>query len=315
MSHACGSGDLVPLEICKRMLLLKIQSLSLGYSGVRLELVQRLVDMYNAEIIPVIFQQGSLGASGDLAPLAHLSLPLMGMGDVYVNGVQRSASEALEMMGWEPLTLQSKEGLALLNGTQFMNAYGVTLAIEAKRLFNWAVAIAAISCDGYDARPEPFFPQLHEIRNHLGQKEIAHMMRTWLKDSSIHAAEKVHVQDPYSFRCIPQVLGASLDTLNYVCSVFEREANAVTDNPTVFPDDDMIISGGNFHGQPLALALDFLCLALHEVGSISERRTYQLIGGKRGLPPFLVAKPGLNSGLMIPQYTAASVVRDRKSVV
>lgn len=314
MSHACGTGDIVPEAICRLMLLLKIKSLSLGYSAVSEALVQRLVDFYNAHVTPVIYQQGSLGASGDLAPLAHMSLPLLGMGDVYVNGIKRSASETLEKFGWEPLKLQSKEGLALLNGTQFMNAYGVMLSLESRRLIYWASAIAAISVDGFNGRPEPFTAQLHTIRHHKGQQTVAKWMRNWLNDSELIKSPNKQVQDPYSLRCIPQVLGASLDVLAHVESIFSNEMNAVTDNPTIFPDDDLILSGGNFHGQPLAMALDYLCLALHEVGSISERRTYQLISGKRGLPPFLVANPGLNSGLMIPQYTAASIVSQNKQL-
>ncbi len=312
VSHACGTGDFVPEHISKLMLLLKIKSLSLGYSGVRLELVERLVVLFNEGIIPVIFQQGSLGASGDLAPLAHMSLPLIGKGHVWMNGIKRTSEEALEILGIEPLTLKSKEGLALLNGTQFMNAYGISLCIQGQKLIQWATTIAAISLEAFDGRIEPFFPQLHTIRNHDGQQKIAANMLELLEGSEIAKQTKKHVQDPYSFRCIPQVLGASLDVLSYVSSIFVKEMNAVTDNPTVFPDDEMIISGGNFHGQPLAMALDYLCLALHEIGSISERRTYQLISGRRNLPPFLVANPGLNSGLMIPQYTAASIVSQNK---
>ncbi|MFM2286768.1 MAG: hypothetical protein RLZZ543_2265 [Bacteroidota bacterium] len=313
-SHACGMGDTVPPSIVKAMLLLKVQSLSYGLSGVQEVTVQRLLDFYNEDILPVVYQQGSLGASGDLAPLAHMCLPLLGMGEVWVNGIRQPAAVVLERFGWEPIRLQSKEGLALLNGTQFMNAYGVSLTFEARRLFQWATAIAAISVDAFDGRPDPFHPNLHTIRHHLGQQEVAASMRKWLDGSEIIKQHKAHVQDPYSFRCIPQVLGASFDVLRHAESVFTNELNAVTDNPTIFPDDDLILSGGNFHGQPLALALDFLCLGLHEVGSISERRTYQLIGGKRQLPPFLVAHPGLNSGLMIPQYTQASIVSQNKQL-
>ncbi|MEX1188105.1 MAG: histidine ammonia-lyase, partial [Bacteroidia bacterium] len=296
------------------MILLKIKSLSLGFSGVRLELVERLVLLFNERITPVVFQQGSLGASGDLAPLAHMSLPLIGKGHVWVNGIKRTSEEALEILNIEPLTLQSKEGLALVNGTQFMNAYGISLCLEAHRLIHWATAISAISLEGFDGRIEPFLPQLHKVRNHEGQQKIAADVLSLLEGSEIAYQEKKHVQDPYSFRCIPQVLGATYDVVSHVSSVFTKELNAVTDNPTIFPDDDLIISGGNFHGQPLAMALDYLCIALHEVGSISERRTYQLISGRRSLPAFLIAKPGLNSGLMIPQYTAASIVSQNKQL-
>jgi histidine ammonia-lyase len=312
MSHACGMGEPVPTQIVKAMLLLKVLSLSHGLSGVQEITVQRLLDFYNANVLPVVYQQGSLGASGDLAPLAHLCLPLLGMGEVWVNGIRQPAASVLEIFGWEPIKLQSKEGLALLNGTQFMNAYGVCLSAETRRLFDWATTIAAISLEGYDGRIEPFHDNLHKIRHHAGQILVAEKMRGLLKGSEIISQHKAHVQDPYSFRCIPQVIGASYGVLQHVESIFTNELNAVTDNPTIFPDDDLIISGGNFHGQPLAMALDYLCLAIHEVGSISERRTYQLIGGKRGLPPFLVAQPGLNSGLMIPQYTQASIVSQNK---
>lgn len=311
-SHACGQGEPVPPTIVKAMLLLKVQSLTYGLSGVQEITVQRLIDFYNENVLPVVYQQGSLGASGDLAPLAHLCLPLLGLGEVWVNGIRQPAASVLERFGWEPIKLQSKEGLALLNGTQFMNAYGVSLCAEAMRLFNWATVIACISIDAFDGRPDPFHPRIHEIRHHHGQQIIAATVRRVLEGSEILNQDKVHVQDPYSFRCIPQVLGASFDVLRHAESVFTNELNAVTDNPTIFPDEDLIISGGNFHGQPLAMALDYLCLAMHEVGSISERRTYQLIGGKRSLPPFLIAKPGLNSGLMIPQYTQASIVSQNK---
>lgn len=314
MSHACGTGDLVPLQVAKLMLLLKIKGLSLGYSGVRPELVQRLIDFYNNDIIPVIYEQGSLGASGDLAPLAHLSLPLLAMGEVYVNQVKRSAAEVHEKFGWEPLKLKSKEGLALLNGTQFMNAYGIAICIDAEHLLHAAVKISALSADAFLARTEPFSPELHRIRPHKGQILVSGLMRHYLKDSEISEAPKAHVQDPYSFRCIPQVLGASFDVLDHVKSVFTTEMNSVTDNPTIFPEEALVLSGGNFHGQPLAMALDYLCLAMHEAGSFSERRTYQLISGRRGLPAFLTARPGLNSGFMIPQYTAASIVSQNKSL-
>ena len=314
MSHACGTGDTVSPEIVKTMLFLKVQALSYGYSGVQLATVQRLVDFYNNDILPVVFEQGSLGASGDLAPLAHLCLPLLGMGEVWVNGIRQDASSVLETMGWEPIVPASKEGLALLNGTQFMAAFGVQLLSKSAALFDWAVAIMALSLEAYDGRVEPFHPNLHQIRPHPGQIKVAELVRQWLDGSEIATQHKVQVQDPYSFRCTPQVLGASRDVWTHVNDVFTREINSVTDNPNVFPDDDLILSGGNFHGQPLAMALDYLCLSIHEVGSISERRTYQLISGKRGLPHFLAANAGLHSGLMIPQYTAASLVSQNKQL-
>ncbi len=314
ISHACGTGDEVPSEIVKLMLLLKIQSLSYGYSGVQLVTVQRLIDFYNHDIIPVVYQMGSLGASGDLAPLAHMSLPLLGLGEVNYNGERVSAASIYKKMHWQPIELQSKEGLALLNGTQFMSAYGVFSLLKTFRLSILADVIGAISLEAFDGRIEPFLDEVHQIRHHKGQIATAKRICELLKDSELIKQPKKHVQDPYSFRCIPQVHGASKDSVNYVAYVFSNEINAVTDNPTIFPDEDMIISAGNFHGQPLALALDNLAIATAEWGSISERRTYQLLNGKRGLPPFLVAEPGLNSGFMIPQYTSASMVSQNKQL-
>lgn len=313
-SHACGTGEEVPQEIVKIMLLLKIQSLSYGHSGVQLETVERLIDFYNYDIVPVIYNQGSLGASGDLAPLAHLSLPLIGEGEVYQDGFRQPASKVLDKMDWKPIVLQSKEGLALLNGTQFMSAYGVYILIKSCKLSYLADVIGAISLEGFDGRLEPFTDLIHLVRPHKGQVQTAERFRELLEGSEIIGQEKKHVQDPYSFRCIPQVHGASKDTIDYVKRVFRTEINSVTDNPNIFVDEDLIVSGGNFHGQPLALALDFLGIALAEFGSISERRTYQLISGLRDLPAFLVNDPGLNSGFMIPQYTAASIVSQNKQL-
>ncbi|MDF2438049.1 MAG: hutH [Bacteroidota bacterium] len=314
MSHACGTGDEVPQEIVKIMLLLKIQAVAYGKSAVQLQTVERLVDFFNNDILPIVYQQGSLGASGDLAPLAHLSLPLLGMGEVYHLDVRQDASWVLKEMNWKPIQLKSKEGLALLNGTQFMSAYGIWCLLQTKNLSNAADITAAVSLEAFDGRIDPFKPHIHAIRPHKGQIDTANNMRKLLSGSELITRHKEHVQDPYSFRCIPQVHGASKDTFEYVSNVFLTEINSVTDNPTVFPDEDEIISGGNFHGQPLALALDFLAIALAELGNISERRTYQLISGLRGLPPFLVAQPGLNSGFMIPQYTAASIVSQNKQL-
>jgi len=313
-SHACGIGDEVPREIVKLMLLLKIQSLSYGHSGIQLCTVERLVDFFNNDILPVVYELGSLGASGDLAPLAHLSLPLLGLGEVYYNGEKNNAEEVYQKFNWKPVKLQSKEGLALLNGTQFMSAYGVYSLLKTFRLSQLADIISSVSLEAFDGRIEPFNDLVHQIRFHKGQIEIAKRIRMLLKGSEIISQYKEHVQDPYSFRCIPQVHGASKDSVNYVAYVFSCEINAVTDNPTIFPDEDLIISGGNFHGQPLALALDNLAIAVAEWGNISERRTYQLLSGRRNLPPFLVANPGLNSGFMIPQYTAASIVNQNKQL-
>jgi histidine ammonia-lyase len=314
MSHACGVGEEVPVEIVKLMLLLKIKSLSYGYSGVRVETVMRLADMFNEGVIPVVYQQGSLGASGDLAPLANMCLPLLGLGEVWYKGEKRDASEVNAIYGWQPLELASKEGLALLNGTQFMLAYSIWNYIKAQRLSEMADMIAALSLDAFDGRIEPFTHGVHAIRPHQGQIETASNMRELLKGSEIAARDKVHVQDPYSFRCVPQVHGATKDALRYIENAFETELNSATDNPTILPDEDLIVSAGNFHGQPLALPLDMLSIAMAEIGSISERRTYQLISGKRGLPSFLVAHPGLNSGFMIPQYAQASVVSQNKQL-
>lgn len=313
-SHACGTGDIVPDAIVKIMLLLKIQSLSYGNSGVQLATVERLIDFYNNDILPVIYTQGSLGASGDLAPLAHLSLPLLGEGEVFADGFRQPSAKVLKSFGWEPLVLKSKEGLALLNGTQFMSAYGVYILLKATKYSYLADVIAAVSLEGFDGRIEPFNEHIHIIRPHKGQIVTARRFNELLEDSEIIAQPKKHVQDPYSFRCIPQVHGATKDTIDYVKKVFRTEINSVTDNPNIFVESDEIISGGNFHGQPLALTLDFLGIALAELGSISERRTYQLISGLRGLPPFLVSNPGLNSGFMIPQYTAASIVSQNKQL-
>jgi histidine ammonia-lyase len=314
LSHACGIGEEVPQEIVKLMLLLKVQGLSYGHSGVQLATVQRLIDFYNHDMAPVIYQQGSLGASGDLAPLAHMALPLLGEGLVYYKGEKVEAKVALAALGWEPLTLKSKEGLALLNGTQFMSAYLVWCLIHGQQLSHAADIIGGVSLDAFDCRLNPFYENVNAIRNQEGQIETARHMREILDGSEIIAQHKTHVQDPYSFRCIPQVHGASKDAINYAKTIVEREINAVTDNPTIFPDTDEIISAGNFHGQPLALALDYLAIALAELGNISERRTYQLIGGNRNLPAFLVANPGINSGFMIPQYAAASVVSQNKQL-
>ena len=314
MSHACGMGNKVPIEIVKLMILLKIKSLSYGNSGVQQSTVDRLIDMYNNNVIPVVYTQGSLGASGDLAPLSHLSLPLIGLGKVHFNNLEMESSEALSLLNWQPIALKNKEGLALINGTQFMSAYGIFILNKAEKLLEWANIIAAISFDGFNGNLEPFHPKIHEVRNHKGQVETAKTLFNLLSESEIANGNEKQVQDPYSFRCIPQVHGASLDTFNYVKEVFKTEANSVTDNPNIFPEEDLIVSGGNFHGQPLALALDFLCIAMSEIASISERRTYQLISGSRGLPLFLVNEPGLNSGFMIPQYTAASIVSQNKQL-
>ena len=314
LSHSCGTGDEVPAEIVKIMLLLKVQSLSYGHSGVQLKTVQRLIEMFNKNILPVVFQQGSLGASGDLAPLAHLALPLLGKGKVIIDGEEVETKTIMKSNGWEAISLQSKEGLALLNGTQFMGAYGVWSLLKSLKLSYMADMIGSISLEAFDGRNECFNELIHMVRPHKGQLKTAENIRDFLSGSKIQEGEKEYLQDPYSFRCIPQVHGACKGVISHVKEVFTTEINSVTDNPTVFVGDDKVISGGNFHGQPLAMAMDYLAIGLSELGSISERRIYQLISGLRGLPAFLVADPGLNSGMMIPQYTAASIASQNKQL-
>lgn len=314
MSHACSTGDEVAPEIVKLMLLLKAHALSLGNSGVQVVTVQRIIDFYNNDVLPIVYDRGSLGASGDLAPLSNLFLPLIGMGEVRYKGEKLKATDVLKEFGWKPIELKSKEGLALLNGTQFMSAYGVLAMVRTFRIVKMADAIGALSLEAFDGRIDPFHKNIQAVRPHQGQIETAENLRRMLEGSELISRPKKHVQDPYSFRCMPQVHGASKDAINYVASVLLTEINSVTDNPTIWPDEDLIISGGNFHGQPLALSFDFLAIALAELGNISERRVSQLIFGLRGLPEFLVANPGLNSGLMIPQYAAASMVSQNKQL-
>ena len=314
MSHACGVGDRVPNEIVKIMLLLKIQSLSYGFSGCKLDTVERLIDFFNNDVYPIVYMQGSLGASGDLVPLAHLSLPLVGLGEVEFEGEVMTGAAVLEKKGWKPIHLASKEGLALLNGTQNMSSFAVWGLLQAMKLSDWADKIAVMSLDAYEGRPEPFTPAVHAVRPHKGQIDTAARIKQLLEGSELIKQPKTYVQDPYSFRCVPQVHGAAKDTINYVKSVIDTEINSATDNPTVCPDEDLVISAGNFHGEPIALAIDFLAIALNELANISERRIYKLVSGTRGLPSFLVANPGLNSGFMITQYTAASIVSLNKSL-
>lgn len=314
MSHACGTGDRVPNEIVKIMMLLKIQSLSYGYSGCKLDTVERLIDFFNNDIYPIVYMQGSLGASGDLVPLAHMSLPLVGLGEVEYEGKVLTGAEILQEKGWQPIQLASKEGLALLNGTQNMSSFAVWALLQGMRLSEWADKIAAMSLDAYYGLTSPFTDAVHQVRPHKGQIDTAARMRELLAGSEIIEKPKSYVQDPYSFRCVPQVHGAAKDTIEYVKSVIDTEINSATDNPTVCPDEDIIISAGNFHGEPIALPMDFLAIALSELANISERRIYKLVSGTRGLPSFLVANPGVNSGFMITQYTAASVVSLNKNL-
>lgn len=311
-SHACGSGDEIDPIIVKIMILLKIKSLSLGHSGITMNTLNRLVYMFNNNILPVIYEMGSLGASGDLAPLAHLSLGLIGEGYVDYNGKRLKTKNVLNELGLEPIELASKEGLALLNGTQFMSAFAAYSLMKINHLYSWIEKVSAISIDAFNCSLDPYNPLIHQVRPHKGQIKVAKKVLELLSDSSISSTKKDNVQDPYSFRCIPQVHGASIEVVERISKVVELEINSVTDNPTIFPDENLILSAGNFHGQPLALSLDALCIAVAELGSISERRIYKLISGQRDLPDFLVANPGLNSGFMIPQYTAASIVSKNK---
>lgn len=311
-SHACGMGEEVPSEIVKLMILLKVQGLSYGHSGVQLATVKRLIDFYNQGVYPIVYEQGSLGASGDLAPLAHLALPLFGEGEVRYKGERIQGSELQKRFAWEPIALSSKEGLALLNGTQFMSAYASHCLLQLKHLSAWADYTASASLDAFNARLSPFHASVHQVRPHAGQIETAKTILEHLNGSAISKQAKTAVQDPYCFRCVPQVHGASKDTIAYATQVVETEINSVTDNPTIFETEDLIVSAGNFHGQPLALVLDYLAIAAAELGSISERRVYKLLSGERGLPAFLVNNPGLNSGFMIVQYAAASIVSQNK---
>ncbi|MEZ5017838.1 MAG: histidine ammonia-lyase [Flavipsychrobacter sp.] len=313
-SHAAGMGDEVPEDVVRLMLLLKVHGLSQGYSGVRTVLVERLIEFYNLKIHPVVFQLGSLGASGDLAPLAHLSLPIFGAGKVRYKGEVRPAMDVLQENGLAPLPLTAKEGLALLNGTQFMSSYAVWCLVQAKKLSAWADLIGAVSADAFMAKSEPFNHPIHRVRPHNGQINTAKDLLALLADSEIQALPKEQVQDPYSFRCMPQVHGATKDVIDNVAAIVDTEINSVTDNPIVFHDEDAIYSGGNFHGQPLALNLDFLAIAMSELANISERRMYLLVSGQRNLPPFLAPKAGLNSGFMIAQYAAAAIVSQNKQL-
>jgi len=254
LSHACGMGGEVPSEIVKLMLLLKVKGLSFGHSGVQEETVLRLIDFYNLDILPVVYEQGSLGASGDLSPLAHLSLPLIGEGEVYFKNKKMSAKEALSLAGLKPITLRSKEGLALINGTQFMSAYAVWILIQANSLIEKGSVITAMSIDAFGVKQEPFSLPIHAIRPHSGQMKVAKEIFDILADSDLQKVPRPQVQDAYSFRCIPQIHGASRDTIDYARGVVEIEINSVTDNPIIFPEEKKILSGGNFHGQPLAFS-------------------------------------------------------------
>lgn len=313
-SHACGVGNEIPGQLARLMLLLKLKSFTTGHSAISTDLMERLVDYYNSGAEPVVFEKGSLGASGDLVPLAHMVLPLLGLGEVTFQGQRMSGQEYLKIRGHDPVRLQAKEGLALLNGTQFMLAHGLDAIWRAEKLLENSLWIFALAIDAFDGRTDFLHPGIHQARPHKGQLWVAEKLRQYLTDSPIANRPKVQVQDPYSLRCLPQVLGASYDAIQYAKGIFETELNSITDNPLVFEEEDLVISGGNFHGQPLALALDFLAIAVAEIANIGERLLYQLLSGERGLPVFLTRNPGLESGFMIPQYAAASLVSQNKQL-
>ncbi|MBS0663642.1 MAG: histidine ammonia-lyase [Verrucomicrobia bacterium] len=317
LSHAVGVGEEINPELVQLMLLLKANALALGLSGVRPVLVEYLLRFYNAGLSPVVYAQGSLGASGDLAPLAHLTLALLGLGEVWMDGVKRAAPVALESLGLAPLRLRSKEGLALINGTQFMAAHAVHALLRIEDLLRQADLVAALTLEAMRGSATPFDARIHAARPHPGQAEVADNVRRLLAGSEILPSHLNcgKVQDPYSLRCVPQVHGAARDAVRAARAVTETEINAVTDNPLVFPNGD-VVSGGNFHGEPLAFALDFLAIATAEIASISERRLYLLLGGDtmgdKKLPKLLMSDTGLNSGFMLPQYAAAALVSENK---
>jgi histidine ammonia-lyase len=313
-SHAVGLGDPVPDEIVRFMLLFKAQSLAYGNSGIRLETFEALVRLLNEDLLPLVPSKGSLGASGDLAPFAHLSLPLIGLGYIRRNGVPAPASDVLTQHGWKPLSLEAKEGLSLINGTQFMTAYGAAICVRAWRACKVADIVAAMALQAIEGTLAPFDARLHALRPHPGAIAVAKNISALMAGRPETKSKRNggRVQDPYSIRCVPQVHGAARDAIAHAQEVILRDVNAVTDNPVIL-DDGEVISGGNFHGEPVALALDYLACALAELASISERRQYLLINnGFNDLPIGLIADSGVNSGLLIAQYTSASLVAENK---
>jgi histidine ammonia-lyase len=315
LSHACGTGDPVPVEISRLMLQLKIHALGLGQSGISLPVFRQLLAFAEHDVVSYIPSRGSVGASGDLAPLAHMSLPLIGQGQCWNSDFTgpEPAATTLARVGLEPVELAAKDGLALINGTQLMLAYGAFVLHRAIHLLDAADILGAMSLEALQGSARPFDARVHAVRPHPGQIKVAEHVRRLLSDSEILESHRDcgKVQDPYCLRCIPQVHGASRDALAHCMAMMECELNSVTDNPLVFDDGD-IISGGNFHGQPLALAMDYAAIALAEIASISERRTYLLLEGHDGLPKLLMKDTGINSGFMIPQYTAAALVSENK---
>ena len=313
-SHACGVGEPVSEPVTRLMLLLRANALAKGYSGVRKELIQLLIDCLNKGVHPVIPSKGSLGASGDLAPLSHLALVLIGEGEAYYHGRRYPGLVALQKAGLNPVKLEAKEGLALINGTQAMAATGVIAYLEGKRLAEYADGIASLTLEGLRGVLDPFLPLTHEVRPFREQQDVAKRICAYVDGSGLMTRQgEVRIQDAYSLRCIPQVHGAIQQVLSYVEDKLIIEINSATDNPLIFPEEDQVISGGNFHGQPLAFAMDFLGIAITELANISERRVERLVNPQlNDLPPFLSANPGLESGLMITQYVAASLVSENK---
>ncbi len=315
LSHAIGVGEPFPTEVVRAMMLLRAQSLALGYSGVREQVIELLLEMLNRRVHPIVPSQGSVGASGDLAPLAHMCLPLIGEGEAEYEGRILNGGDALRAAGLKPITLEAKEGLALINGTQAMTAVGALLVYDALQLCTLADIAGAMSLEALKGSLRPFDSKVAQVRPHPGAAQVCANIRQLCADSAIHKSHEFceKVQDAYSLRCIPQVHGASRDVLAHVREVIEREMNSVTDNPLVFPDSDEVISAGNFHGQPVALAMDYAKIAIAELANISERRVeYMLDPDLSGLPAFLARQSGLHSGLMLSQYTAASLVSENK---
>jgi histidine ammonia-lyase len=316
LSHAAGVGDPMPANVVRLMMALKLASLGVGASGVRLPTLQLLEAMLARGLLPVVPAQGSVGASGDLAPLAHMSAAMLGVGEIWVEGVARPAGEALAAAGLQPVTLGPKEGLALLNGTQFSTAYALAGLFEAEQLFGHALISGALSTEAAKGSDTPFDARIHQLRGHRGQIESAEALAELMAGSAIRASHRINdarVQDPYCLRCQPQVMGAALDLLRHAARTLEIEANSVSDNPLVFPEDDAVLSGGNFHAEPVAFAADIIALAVCEIGSLAERRIAMLVDpALSGLPAFLTPRPGLNSGFMLPQVTAAALVSENK---
>jgi histidine ammonia-lyase len=315
-SHACGVGEVFSEKIVRGMLLLRVNALIKGYSGIRLEVIEKMVEFLNQRVTAVVFSKGSLGASGDLAPLSHMALPIIGLGEVFYQGVRIPASEGLKRAKIEKISsLEAKEGLSLINGTQAMTSVAALAIMESRNLIDLSQYNLAMTMQALNGIIDVFDHKIHELRNQDGQITVSRNMIDILADSKLMTKQsELRVQDAYSLRCSPQVIGASLDAINYCENILIIEMNAVTDNPLVFADENQVISAGNFHGQPLALAMDFLAIAISELANISERRLERLVNAtlSNGLPPFLVKKPGINSGFMIVQYSAAALVSENK---